>query len=100
MRAAGDKRFVVSKRYLWKIFEHDVTVAYFKNQPPEVFCKKSAPENLQAWGPKAFLKRDCNTCIFPVKFLKFFRAPILKYIYEPVFLYLQVIREKDTANEA
>ena len=38
-----------------------------------------------------------------MKFAKFLRAPILKYI-EPLLLYLQVIlltiHEKDTANEA
>ena len=44
MRAAGNKRFAVRKRYPWKIFEQNVIVAYFKNQPPEVFCKKSALE--------------------------------------------------------
>ena len=39
-----------------------------------------------------------------MKFTKFFRAPILKNIYEPLFLYLQVVEftmhEKDTGNEA
>ena len=40
MRAAGNKRFAVRKRYPWKFFEQNVIVAYFKNQPPEVFCKK------------------------------------------------------------
>ena len=39
-----------------------------------------------------------------MKFAKFLRAPILKYICEPLLLYLQVslltIHEKDTANEA
>ena len=42
----GDKKFVVRKRYPRKIFEQNVTVAYFKNQSSEVFCKKSALENL------------------------------------------------------
>ena len=46
--------------------------------------------NLQAWGPEAFSKRDSNTCIFPVKFAKFLRAPILKYICKLLLLYLQV----------
>ena len=81
MRVAGDKRFAVRKRYPWKIFEQNVTIAYFKNQSPEVFCEKSALENLanftrkylcwslflinlQAWKPEAFLSRDANTCIF------------------------------------
>ena len=54
--------------------------------------------------PETFLKTDSNTGIFPVKFAKFLRAPILKYICEPLLLYLQVIlltiHEKDTANEA
>ena len=71
MRIAGDKRLVVRDRYHWKIFEQNVTVAYFKNQPQEMFCKKSALENLtnfagkyvcwslslinlQTWGPQAF----------------------------------------------
>ena len=40
MRIAGDKRLVVRDRYHWKIFEQNVTVAYFKNQPQEMFCKK------------------------------------------------------------
>ena len=39
-----------------------------------------------------------------VKFEKFLRAPILKNIYEPLLLYLQVVlftmHEKDTAKEA
>ena len=54
--------------------------------------------------PEAFLKRDSNTGIFPVKFAKFLRAPILKCICEPLLLYLQAIlltiHGKDTANEA
>ena len=44
MRVAGDKRFVVVReRVSEKFFEHNVTVAI---QPPEVFLKKSYPENL------------------------------------------------------
>ena len=54
--------------------------------------------------PETFLKIDFNTGIFPVKFAKFLRAPILKYIFEPLLLCLQIIlltiREKDAANEA
>ena len=53
--------------------------------------------------PETFLKRDSNTGIFPMKFAKFLRAPILEYICEPLLLYLQVtlltIHEKDTTNE-
>ena len=121
MQVGGDKRFVVGKRYPWKIFEQNVTVAYFKNQSLDVFCKKRTLENLanftgkylfwsffflnlQAWEPEAFLKRDPDTYIFPLKFAKFLRAPILKYNCEPLLLYLQVIlftlHEKDTANKA
>ena len=59
--------------------------------------------NLQACRPDPFLKRVSNTCIFPVKFTKFLRAPILKYICEPLLLYIQVIlftmHEKETTNE-
>ena len=86
-----------------------------------MFCKKRALENpanftgkylcwslflinLQAWGPEACLKRDSSTCIFPAKFVKFLRAPSVKTICEPLFLYFQVIlftiHVKDTANEA
>ena len=54
--------------------------------------------------PASFLKRDSNTGIFSVEFAKFLRTSILKYICEPLFLYLQIIllttHEKDTANEA
>ena len=32
MRVAGDQRFVVRKRYSWKIFEQVVTVAYLKKK--------------------------------------------------------------------
>ena len=50
-----------------------------------------------------FLKRDSNKGIFPVKFAKILRTPILKNIYKPLLLYLQVIsitiHEKYTANE-
>ena len=56
--------------------------------------------NLQVFGPEAFLKRDSNTCIFPVKFEKFLRAPSVKTICEPLHLYLQGIlftmHEKDS----
>ena len=121
MRVAGNKRFAVRKRYPWKIFEQNVTVAYFKNQPPEVFCKKRALENLanftgkylcwslflinlQAWGLESFLNRDSITCIFPAKFAKFLRATSVKTICDSLPLYLQVILftiyVKDTANEA
>ena len=45
-----------------------------------------------------------NAGVFPVKFAKSLRAPILKNICEPLLLYLQVIlfasHEKVTANEA
>ena len=105
---ADDKRFVVRKRFPWKIFEQIVTIACFKNKPLDAFCKRSALKilanftgkylywrifliNLQACGPEAFLKRDSNTCIFPVKFAKCLRAPSVKTIYEPLLLYLQVI---------
>ena len=48
--------------------------------------------------------RDPNTGIFPVKLANFLRATILKIIYEPLLLYLQVtlftMHEKDTAMEA
>ena len=40
VRVAGDMRLVVPKRYLWKTFEQIVTVGFFENQPPEVFCEK------------------------------------------------------------
>ena len=40
VRVAGDKRLVVPKRYLWKTFEQIVTVGFFENQPPQVFCEK------------------------------------------------------------
>ena len=51
-----------------------------------------------------FYKMESNTVIFPVKFLKFLKPPILKNIFEPLLLYLQVIlftlNGKDTPNEA
>ena len=54
--------------------------------------------------PETFWKRDSNTGIFPVKFATFLKAPILKYICEPLLLNLQVIlltiHEKNTTNEA
>ena len=37
MIIAGDKRFIVR---MPENFEQNVTAAYFKNQTPEVFCKK------------------------------------------------------------
>ena len=40
VRVAGDKRLVVRKRYLWKTFEQIVAVAFFENQPLQVFCEK------------------------------------------------------------
>ena len=118
---ADDKRFVVRKRFPWKIFEQIVTIACFKSKPLDAFCKRSALKilanftgkylywrifliNLQACGPEAFLKSHSNTCIFPVKFAKFWRAPSVKTICKPLLLYLQMIlftmHEKDVANEA
>ena len=46
MRAAGDNKLVVCKRYPRKIFKYIATVADFENKAMEVFCEKSALENL------------------------------------------------------
>ena len=46
MRAAGDNKLVVCKRHPRKIFKHVIAVADFENKATEVFCKKSALENL------------------------------------------------------
>ena len=99
VRVAGDKRLVVRKRYLWKTFEQIVAVAFFwKPATAGVLWEKNAVENLanftgkyiswspylinlQAWGPEAFLKRDSNTSIFPVKFAKFVNLCIFRSFY-------------------
>ena len=83
MKNKGSQRFAVRKRYSWKIFEQVVTVADLK--------KQQVPQE------------TINTGIFRMKFAKFLRAHILKYISEALLLYLQAIvltiLEKDTANE-
>ena len=75
MRAAGDQEFAVRK---------DV----------DPICRSESP---------TFFQRVSNTGIFPVKLAKFLRALILKNIYEPLLLYLQVIsftmHGQDAANE-
>ena len=50
-----------------------------QKQSSEVFLK------MGAWGSATLLKRNSSTC-FPVKFAKFLRTPILKYICERLLL--------------
>ena len=74
-----------------------------KKQPPEVFCKKGVLKNFTNFTgktpafellfhkvvglrPVTLLKRDSITGVFPVKFAKFLRTPILKNIYELLLL--------------
>ena len=96
-----------------QIFEQIVTVACFKKQTPEVFCKKSAFKNFATFTGKYlcwsnFLikleglkisKKDTPYVISQRNLWKFWKAPILKNICEPLLLYLQVIlfkmHEKD-----
>ena len=66
-----------------------------KKQPLEVFCKKGVLKNFTNFAgktpafellfykvvglrPVTLLKRDSSTGVFPVKFAKFLRTPILK----------------------
>ena len=75
VRAAGDQEFAVRK---------DV----------DPICRSESP---------TFFQRVSNTGIFPVKLAEFLRALILKNIYQPLLLYLQVIsftmHGQDAANE-
>ena len=75
VRAAGHQEFAVRK---------DV----------DPICRSESP---------TFFQRVSNTGIFPVKLAKFLRALILKNIYEPLLLYLQVIsftmHGQDAVNE-
>ena len=75
---------------LLKIFEAIVTIAYLKNQPPEVFCKKKKVllGNHLYWSLFSimlqacnFLKRESNTGVFPVPFAKFLTAPTLTSLF-------------------
>ena len=80
---------ICCRGYCWKIFEPIVAIAYLKNQPPEVFCKKKALLGshlywslfsimLQACN---FPKRESNTGVFPVPFAKFLTASILTSLF-------------------
>ena len=106
MHFAGDQRFVVFKGVAEKSPNRLLLLLILKSSkfPRKPPVLESILVKLQACMPATFLKRDSKTGIFPVKFAKFLRAPVLKYICEPLLLYLQVIlvtiHEKDTANEA
>ena len=79
-----------SFRYRWKIFEQIVTVAYFKKQPPEVFCKRTCSWKFRKFYRKipaleshfnkvaglreTFWKRDSNTCIFSIEICEIFES--------------------------
>ena len=107
MRVEGDKRFVVRKSIPEKFLNRTLLLLILKTRHRKCFCKRCVPENftnftakylcwslflinLQTRRPEAFLKETP----------KFLRAPVSKYICDPLLLHLQVIHEKDTANEA
>ena len=49
-------------------------------------CQSLFLINLQVFIPAPLLKRDSNTGVFPVKFVKLLRTPILKNIFERLLL--------------
>ena len=117
---AVDTKFAVPKRYPWKIFEQNTTVAYFKNQPSEVFCKKKClkvlpicQENtcvgvffnrftgLKAWS---FLKKRLQHMYFSSEICETFESTYFEvhlctsaFVSSGNFIYNAW---KDTANEA
>ena len=76
---------------------HDLWYKY-QNQPPEVFCKKTANFagkhlcwslfliKLRARGPATLLKKRLQLKCFPIKFATFLRKPILNNICEQLLL--------------
>ena len=85
---------VLSKNCCWKSYQFHRKITVL-----ESFLNKFAGMRTSSFQ-HMWDKRDSNTCVFQVKFPKFLRAPYSKYICESLLLYLQVMNEKDTANEA